>query len=285
MILGENVELENAIVLILAGQKCSAEDLLSTLAKQHMSPTIQGVYRALTKLQEEKVVIKEKRMYAIRIPWILELTETVHAMEDTYLQGTYMNQMLPDAHCKKRVTKYNNIFPFIDTWTKILLAMAQKSKSGIALWYTPHTWYALTHTKEWSQFKTRFLHLIDRQYTVVGSQQFADHYLNALTNRPQQENSYFAPPDECGEIDRSLYTAVIDDFVLTIKFDDRTTENIETLFSHIHSEDDIHVMDVFSAFTGKCKITMTIREDAKRARKIRKKFESFFGPLERKKSV
>ena len=88
-----------------------------------------------------------------------------------------------------------------------------------------------------------------------------------------------APPEDYIHDKRTIYVDVIDDYVMTLKIDEETAKNIDTLYWSITSEDDMHLLDIFETFMSKVKVKLTIKKDPRAAGSYRKKYVQLFGPL------
>lgn len=284
MVFGTPQSLDNSVIKILATEgNSTAEDMLSTLRRDGHALTIQGMYRVLRRLQDGGVVIKEKMTYTLHLPWIIELTQFVERTEQVYFNEQYLAQLLPTTIGERRIWRFTNLFKIVDIWTHVLLATAKAPTFGprpTALTITPHLWFAFSHTAHWLQFKKSFLSCVGTQYTIIGSQTFADKYLNALLKIPSQEHSYLSPPEDYPEKDRSVYRSIIGDYIISLKLDEETTRLIDTLFLDIKSEEDIRLIDIFELFTGKVRASLVIKKDPVKARRYWKKFERVFGPID-----
>lgn len=285
MLFGNQPTSEQRIIEALAVQgKVSAEGILSTLESQNVTVSLQGLYRILQRLQRDGVLIKEKKNYTLRLPWVLELGLFVERAEETYLRDAYLSQLIPKTTGDKRCWRFTSLIKLVDIWTHLLLAASKTTihePKPTALCYFPHLWFAFTHTAEWLQFKKTFLSAVHRQYTLVGSQSFADKYLNAITKISEQDQTYLAPQEEWIDQNRERYTVIMNDYIITLKIDAATANTIDTLFTNINSEEDIRLIDMFEAFTNKVKASVVIKKDPVKAKRIRKKFETLFGPLEK----
>jgi DNA-binding PadR family transcriptional regulator len=280
MLLGDRDLIENHIIRGLATHGTrTAEQLTKHMKHGQKRVSIQGVYRVLRKLENQNVITKEKRYYSLRISWLLDLLGLVDKMEETYLNDEYLKQLLPTADKKRRTWTFTNLFKMNDVRTHLLLALAKQSEKGISLQYAPHDWFGIMQMKQSQQFKKTFLEKIRASYIVVGGQTFVDQYMKAITINPNSEQVYMAPPEDYIHDKRTIYVDVIDDYVMTLKIDEETAKNIDTLYWSITSEDDMHLLDIFETFMSKVKVKLTIKKDPRAAGSYRKKYVQLFGPL------
>lgn len=278
MLLGINSELENAIILALSsGGYLTAEEVLSTITAKGKPITLQGLYRAMKKLRDEKVLTKERQTYSLRLPWIIELTQFAEKLEATYLHSNHLTQLLPTSSIQKRIWRFNNLRKMVEAWMQIVVAMGKASETKTVLTFAPHLWFALIHLPEWMQFKHALGSVMKKQYTLIQGTEYVDKYLNALTKH--DDETVYLTKDEYFEDDLTLYRTIIDDTILTVRIDPVTARKINTLFEQIKSEETMYLLDIFQTFTGKVRVTLMIKKDPIIANRYRKKFERLFGPI------
>jgi hypothetical protein len=278
MILGGNKNIENSIITALSEQGSSAvEDIEDFIQRHKNTSSVQGIYRALRKLQKEGVIIKEKSKYSLKIPWILDLSKLVRSMEETHLNDGYLKKLLPEKN--KKTWVFNHLEKAHDFKIQIMLALAKISQYKISLAFYPHSWFEVINAWQTAQFKKNFFSFINHQYTVIGGQGFVDRYASRITKNLQQETTYLAPQHDRIEKTRQTYINIIDDYVLCTTVDEETAKNIDIIYQNIINEDDMHLLEIFETFNHDTKIKMTIKKDPCHAGSYRKKFENLFGPL------
>lgn len=285
MLLGANHSLEDTVIPLIAQKgRTTAQDLHQKIGKQHAEVTIQGIYRVLRKLQKEGVIVKEKKVYSLRIPWLLDIMLLVDTMEKTYLQENYMSHLLPMEEGQQRIWYFTNNLKMSDFWSQLLLAMAKKSDKKISLNYCPHAWFHLVQKEQEEQFVKTFLQSIHKDYIIIGGKTALDQYTAKALSPYEAECSYLANPDEYIEKDRSKYICIIGQFVLIISLEPQVATKIDTFYKDVWHSDEISSADMLhllsDLLTERTKIKIVLKNNHILAKKYYKKFEKVFGPLE-----
>lgn len=281
MLLGINSELENMIILSLSEVgTMTAEEILSTIQHKGKIITLQGLYRVLKKLQQERILTKEKHEFSLRLPWVIELGQFVEQLQRTYFNSTHLAQLLPTSTSQRRIWRFNNLLKMVEAWMQLVIAMAKNSEEKTIYTAAPHLWFALVNLQEWTQFKKALSSLIDNQFTLIQGTHFVDKYLNAVTKVAEEET--YLNEESYIEEDLTIYKTIIDDIILTVRIDPMTAKKINTLFHQIKSEETMYLLDIFQAFTSKVRVTIMIKKDPIIAKRYKKKFVRVFGPVSKK---
>ncbi|PIZ95298.1 MAG: hypothetical protein COX81_01195 [Candidatus Magasanikbacteria bacterium CG_4_10_14_0_2_um_filter_37_12] len=281
MLLGSKQDIQEHIVFLLSNcSRLSAKKIQKKLDTSKVKATVQGIYRALRCLQEDGVITKEKQAYSLRTPWILDLAKLLDTMENTYLDQDYHDLLLPNQKKEKRVWYFTNMLQMNNFWSQLLIIMANKSKTGIALSYCPHTWFENLQINQESQYRRNYFSLV-KQFSIVGSNFFLDKYtVSKRPNQKDQEETYISVKAKEIIKNPNLYIDVIDDIVLEIKFDKRSTNLVEDCYKMIENEKDIDKI-LSCILKQKNKIKVTLQKNQKKAECYYKKFEKIFGPLKK----
>ncbi len=273
--------LEDSIIEVLTVKKeLSEKEIQEYLFKKGYAPTVQGIYRVLRKLQKDGALVKHKKYFSLRLAWLLELSELVAKMEDTYLQESYLQQFLPLQ--EKQITwGFTDLFKMSSFWSQLLIAMAKKSTSKIAFNYSPHLWYVPLQAEQEEQFLNSYMPELKASYMVIGSRSPFDKYNLMLMNGiDAKEQRYMASSaSEYIQKNRHQYIDIIDDYVLTVQIDKKIAEKIEEICQYPtpHPQKNIFQIDRIHSKRTKCKITL--KHNPQKAEKYKKKFAKIFGPI------
>lgn len=275
MFLGNNTNLENKIVITLA----SRNSLQAEQMQQKITPqvTIQGVYRALHKLQTEGVLVKSGQTYSLRIPWLLDLGDLVETMEKTYLQANYFSFLLSTLEKKKRIWYFKNFLKMNNLWSQLLLAITKYSKSKIMLDFNPHIWFHLFQPYQEYQYIKAQLKLLKKEYTIIGSNLFLDKHATKYWNFDNLEYYLASSDSYWGRLDRSVYFSIFSDFILTAKFNKKSTERIEKFYIKVNN--DSKLSNIIGLFDQPISAKIILEKNKNKAHSYYKRFEKTFGPL------
>ncbi len=281
MLVSASKNLEDSIIEILTIKKeLSEKDIQDSLLKKGSTPTVQGVYRVLRKLQKEGIVVKHKKYFSIRLAWLLELSRLVEKMESTYLKESYLSQFLP-APGKQLTWNFTDLFKMNSFWSQLLLALAKKSTSKIAFNYSPHLWYVPLQEEQEEQFINTYIPELKKSYMVIGSRSEFDKYnVNLMNSIDKKEERYMASsPSEYISKNPSEYLDIIDDYILTVKIDKETTRTIEEIFQESSPLFKKKILPIHRIYTKKTKGKIILKNNHQKAKKYKNKFAKIFGPI------
>ena len=280
MILGKEKTVADQIIELLGNHGAqSVTEILGRCVKINYAVTPQGVYRVLRQLQEQNIVIKQKKRYSLHISWLLDLSFFSDETQKLYLQKEHLNQLIPREPKEKRIWHFTNLLKVMDFTSQLLLSLAASTSKPIALRYTPHAWEAMTDPYKAAHFTKQYLQLVEERYMVVGGQSYLDKYTHAISDAAENDHVYLAHTDEVIEKDRCIAIDIIDDYILSTVLDQTAADAIDTLYSKVHREEDMYLLDIFRVFAQSTKIKLVLKKDNEKARQYRRRFEYLFGPL------
>lgn len=279
MLLGVNSSLENSVVTSLTqAGGLTASQILQSIHSRGSKASVQGIYKILTKLQQEGIINKQGTTYSLKLPWVLDLVELVEQMQEVYFKKDYFLQIIPISYTEKKRWHFKNLIKLIDFWIDIQLALITHTKSELIYSSVPHAWYGLTHSKQWSHFQKLLNSRIKHQFTVIGNKTYLDQYLNALLKDPTNHTTHVLDNKDYFEKTNKIYTTVIGDYIISLKLSTEATTRIDNLFNQITDEDDMYTLDILDTFTKSVRSSIQIKKDPTAAKKYRNRFTKIFGP-------
>lgn len=281
MLTSNQLTAEDTIVHFLSkGGNKTAQAILDHLHQKQHKITLQGAYRILRKLEETGVIIKLKKTYSLKIAWLLDLSALVQTMEGTYLQQHFAANLIPVDDKAKISWHFNDLQKMNNFWCQILLSLAHINTLGYSLSIAPHIWLERLHLEhQENQFRKNYLSLV-KEYCLVESKSFLDTYINKKQNDKNNNEEYFlASKDQYISKQRNKYIDVIGDYIVTVTFDKKATQLLDTEYERIKSLDDVLSFDVSRIFTRSMRIKLLLKKDIKQATNYRRKFNRLFGPL------
>ncbi|MDD5068032.1 MAG: hypothetical protein PHS53_01030 [Candidatus Pacebacteria bacterium] len=235
--------------------------------------TIQGLYKELKKLQEEGMLFKLETRYSLRLPWVLNFLSLADTLSSTYIERPRSPLVLPEIN-KKEIWHFTDLLKMNDFWSHLLLMIIQQSKKKILLGWNPHPWFHLVQTKQEKQYIESLKLAKSKLYLIVGGNSFLDKWTEKFWDKKAVEYS-FSKSDFQNE--RSTYINVVDDFVVTVKLDPKTAEEIDRIYEKTKSLNDLDLQAVLAIFRKKTKCSIWLENNPEKARKITIKFKKFWG--------
>lgn len=274
---------------MLLKSKTLAERLVSYLARHpHRTPAeIQtaltksgapfsraAVYKELGKLLEARTVVRHEGCFSLRADWVIELGRFAREIERAYFSDSYFASLLVGPP-RRRGWKFTSLFALNDFWDHLLLALLGVSKEKIILSWNPHPWSHIVQPDEESAYLSALTSIGGVSYKIVGGRTPLDRWAAQFWH-PPAINYSFAPGPFRGE---ERYINVVDDWIITISMDARTTARIDELFRSVTSTEKMNVAEVVRLLRTGARASMSLERSAGKAAELRRKFERFFGPL------
>ena len=273
MLFQSKISLENLIIGYLAQySNKSAHEIFEHLKMAKHPYTLQGVYKELKKLDREGVILKVDKKHSLRLSWALEYTALARSIEESYLSPQYV-ALLPKAN-KKEIWRFDNLFKLNDLWAQLLLVLAEQSKDKIICGWNPHTWFHLAEAKEEEKYIQSLERLGVKLYLFIGG----NHYLDVWAEKYlKKEHINYSYAKTSFQEERSKYYNVVDDYILTVKLDQDTTDRIEALYEKTLSQEEMNIAEIMSIFNRKVKASLWLERDPSKAELYRKRFAREFG--------
>lgn len=279
MLLGAKQSVEDFIIQILAQHgDYTAEDLQAIIEEQWKQRiSIQGIYRVLRKLYSDGIVVKQRRFYSLRIPWILHISEMVDRMEDTYLKESFLVRYLPKHSSESYKWIFTSLPKLSDFYTQLLLAAVHNNPTSIVYQYYPHPCFSLPDLQHNRYVHSHVLERIQTNYVFIKGTSFLDKYTTA--DWELFHNLFYVHHKEgTPHIETHLgkYIAIVDPFIIFITFDPHTTRRIESFYESVHSVSDLKFDSIINFCVQKIRARVSIQQNHELVEKYKKKFKRVF---------
>ena len=238
-----------------------------------MTKSLQKFYKELRKLQSSGVVFKLKQSYGLRLPWAIDFMSLADTISNTYVNPPLLSSILPDKN-KKKIWHFDNLLKLNDFWSHILLILIQHSKKKILLGWNPHPWFHLVQAKQEEQYLKSLGLAKSKLYLIIGGNTYLDRWTEKFLNKKVVEYSF---GKSVFEKNRSIYLNVIDDYVVTVKMDTKTNQEIENLYKNIISVENMNIATMLRIFHSKVKASVWLEKNLRKADILRGRFTKFFG--------
>jgi predicted transcriptional regulator len=281
MLLGAKQNAEDFIIQILSQHgEYTAEDLKAIIAQQwHTDISVQGVYRVLRKLYIEGIVVKQRQFYSLRVPWILQISELLDRMEDTYLKEKFLVRYLPETNEEQYKWIFSNLIKLSDFYTQLVLAMIHSVPGSTLYQCYDHPWFTLSQLDQGSYVNGLLLEKTHAQYALISGNSFLDKY--TTTQWELFDNLYYhhvKGDHDILEKHPGKYVSVVDPYVLIITLDTHTTKRIEDFYASITSVDQLKTERIMKLCTEKIRAKVVIKRDPEIVERYKKRFYKVFGP-------
>jgi hypothetical protein len=273
MLLQKRISIEEAIVKVLARKvNLSVKEIISSLNQEGLSFSQRGVYKELNKLEEQGILLKSKYGYSLQLSWITNLLSFADAAYDIYSHPKYLEQLL-SLGTKRTTHKFTKVGRLDQFWIQLMSSLSRLyPKEYLYLW-CPYQWFNLLHPYNVNLFYQASDMTGTKRYHIMGD----DNYLNQKALKTMPKLGEYSLRNSPFSNQMNTYFSVTGDVVLTIKFDSAFNNRIETLFDSVKSESDLKSYDLNSVFSPDIKGSLTLEKNEIKAKRIKKKFQEFFG--------
>jgi hypothetical protein len=231
-----------------------------------------AIFKELHKLLERGVIVRVQGRYSLSLTWVLSLIDFSESLFQRFIGQARTDVLLPAAEEKHRWV-FSDLQRMDQFWLQLMFLLFEKSSSRVMCEWLPHFWFHLLHYGKELEAQRAMKRAGNRLYMIIGAKTFLDLQPSAYWDRRVYDWSYASGPFE-GE---SSYFCVIDDYVLTVKLDSKTSEQIDSLFRRVRSARDMESAAFVALFKQKVSAVLTLERNEKKACKLLRRFGEFFG--------
>ncbi len=273
MLLGTQQKLAELIVhcFRLAPQLSEAE--IYAQLSEVRKITHRAVFKELSKLVAQGVLVRVKGLYVIKVTWILELLQLSDDLTKQSLHPKSLDLQVPGEGERLR-WQFTDIRRMDVFWVQLMFVLFSISKTKKMYVWCPHFWFHLLDLKKELQAMRAMKKGDNKHFLMIGGDTFIDRLPTRYWNRKVYEWSYAVGPFE-GDIRH--YYDVIDDFVLTVFVSSDFANQLDVLCGRIQSEHDLYNTDLNSFFNRRSRVTLTLERNPKKARRLARIFREYFG--------
>lgn len=272
MILEPKQKIEEVIVQRLANHASLTATAISEGLNQEKEYTIQAIYKALRNLEKGGTVVKNGRKYSLRLSWVEDLADLAKRASANYLRLAKAG--LPPKNSRK-IWHFHDLLTLNNFWSQILLLLIKNSQSRVLLTWMPHPWFHLAYSEQEEQYIKSLELTNTKLYLINGGQTFLDRWAEKYWQKPKIE--YSNAESVFSKIEPTTYINIIDNYVLSVKLDDKITQEIDNLYKSVKTFEELDISEVFRIFDLKVRASMWLEENTKKSNLYRKRFAKFFG--------
>ena len=267
MLFSDNESTEDILVRLLFTREMDAKELHGILVKSEKREiSLQAVYKAIKHLVDSSVLVKRGTLFTVSQEWINSLTTNLHPLSSLHVsEGESVSY------------SFKSLSSLDSYWKHIIIQLHEKLGEHPIFFYNTHVvWIHLADRKK-SQNKYLKQFDIKKRYAyfTVGGNTTLDKEFKKLFYKEYLQI-------ELRKIDalKPDSVTVHGDYVITVKFDKKTTNNIDTLYKNNKKAKDLE-KELEKLFMGKLSVKLKIELHSKKAKKLRKILsKNFFIPKE-----
>lgn len=269
MLLSREQKTEDLIISRLGNGPVSTNQLVEDVMKEE-GITFQGVYKALSKLKQQEVIVKHKQVVSLNIPWVHRLTRFTEQAIHSYSLTNY-NLFLDFKEGQKTTLSFAD-FTALDTyWIHMMISLAQEYEEPIFL-FNSHDWYVLARP----DLKSEFFLWIDKyqrtSFMLIGHE-------TTLDRKAVKDHS--SPFLQIASVEKAMfnewsYITIIGDFVIETRCEKRTADDINRLYQKYPVFDEAMMKELNEIIARKQKWKIIITRNKEKALMIRKRIGKYF---------
>lgn len=272
-----NPSSESLIIEILSQKpRLTAKDLYEYfLAKYIHQLSVQGFYKILRKLLEQRIIVKENKLLSLDASWIYNLINFSNLLQKNYFgsQSNSINILLNEGESKN--FNFDSVMEMDNFWTHALIIVTQyysleKHTDKNAYVYLDHSWFQLIKTNQekslnyaYKQNNMQVFHL-NRCGTFLdklGLMQMDDpNYHWEVENLPEQNQ----------------YQMCIGDYIFETKMPLIFFEELGKIYKNVTSLDQFLPKKLIGMASEKVKTILTITRSKTKAEELRLNVKGHF---------
>lgn len=271
MLCAREERLEDRIVRIVidAGAQ-KAEHLHKTLNHQGNGEdwSLAATYKALKKLVDNGVLVHSKGHYYIAQSWIFSVSNLIDRHFERPPGGFGAEYLLPPAGgtFSWRYTDLRRLNSFA---SNIILVATQRERPAMIYSWSPHLWFNLVQQEHERHYHNALRGMGVRVVKVIGGDSRLDRITAADLPRGVVSSRLLSSKQI---LPRNHYTIVVGDFVITMKLQRKTADDIDTLFERAKDLDSLDVRLLLKLFRySDSPSTLTVEHNRTKASQLRDK--------------
>lgn len=234
--------------------------------------TLQAWYKALSRLSDESIVVKQGKRYSLNTSWIVDVLQFSESMRRHYLEDDQESIVLPDEERESKIFKFKDLLSMNTFWAHVLVKIASQTKDKTLYIYNPHFWFYLAHGDVEEQYSRSMEEMGVEIYLIVGSNSFLDKW-NAKFFEDNVRH-WLSPEPIYPE--RHKYYNALGEYFIEVTLSEETASKIEKIFTQAKSLSDVSQLELIDLFQKKSPCKMKITKKHSKAPAFKKKIKSYF---------
>ena len=266
MIFSNNESIEDAVIRVLPQGVNTVEKIYASLKNENYDVSLRGVYKAIKKLRNQGIVLKNGKILSVSQEWIEKINRS--------LKSQYALPSLSDG--ESATYNYNSLANLDLYWKHLIISLEEKYSRYPVFMYTPYNIWVNVPGRSESQIE--FYKKFDQQknygFLVIGNtspidQSFKKKYQSGFFQIDTWSKTTFRD---------SEYFTIISDYIVTTKLGKKNTTIIANYYNKsVNRFDAIHDLENILKTSDKVKIKL--ERNKRKALLLRKKlFKNFYLP-------
>lgn len=246
---------------------------ISPRLKQKIS--LQGWYKAIKRLLDLGVVIKQRKKYTLNVSWLVQVLKWAHTLKAVYVDRAKQKVIkLPVLQKQKVKFTFPDLLALNAFWAHILVHIGSLTRGEKTVYaYNPHFWFYLAHGDFEKQYNQSMkAHKVKTQI-IIGANTFLDKW-NAQFFDPKIIEHWLSPKPLYPE--QHKYINYINGYLLEIQINKKTAQKIDELFKKTKSLSDLSQLELIGLFQERAPCTMTVSKNHQKGTAFARKIKRYF---------
>jgi len=265
---------QNAIIEIIAlSPNLTISELHETLKRRYnVSISLQHVYRLVTQMVEEQMVLKTKGKLTLNLMWLSYVGLFAERARMSTAMATLDSTMFPLEEGQKKSLSANSLMGVETIWNHLLIQLYQSTLEKNLFKYYSHAWWQLekveTQKKAYAEIAKRGINC----FYVFGNNGFLDKKGAEILSPTFKATIAKNPPFPTEGYNLNVYG----EYILECVFPEKLTKHLEFFFDGVKDEASFDQELFLDLFTKRAACKVTVWRNAKQAEALRAKIEQCF---------
>lgn len=265
-----NNSIENQVVFELSKGSIPSPLLVKKVSSEQ-KVSFQGVYKAITCLEQRNVVTKTKMMLSLNILWVEQLNSFTTSVSDNYVLNEFKDFLLLDE--KEKVTyMFRDAEKLNNQWLHFVLIIAKKYDTEPIFIWNPHHWFVFAREQEESMLFS-WLNTHERKtYLLIGN----NFDLDVEAKKLLQSEQVRVNLDSQSTLKQDKYFVVIGDYIMTTTYSPEFIEELTQIFKDYKRDSHSKVSDLQTLISQPHKGRIIMEKNKTKALKLARKISKDF---------
>lgn len=279
---------ESLILDILSRKaKLTSKEIFEHFTKKYPKRmTIQGFYKVIRKMLDDRILLKDGQLISLDSFWISKVVEFSKNIERTYspTSPTSTNILLEEG--ESRTFEFENIISMDNLWSHGLNLVRQyyvnhehANKNAYSQNYFSVFQIARTESEN---VNVQYFESSNMQWYMASG---SDTFLNHLPTKLLEEENYhqfvfdfekYLVENKDKTIEKNYWVTVIGDFIFEVRFPKYVFELIEKIYQDTQNISEFNADKISSLFLEPGKANLTVSRDKKRSELIRQDVKNLY---------
>lgn len=273
MLLQTDEHLEDLIVKCLAHRaQVSASWIKENVrARYGRTFTTQAIYKGLSKLQSEGVVVRLKKHYSLTLSWAMRFVTLADVIHEVYLAESPLKLLISEKVTKKswRCSDFSKVANF---WMQTRIALLRHTGEKEFFEWQPHPWVDLFQGDMQRQYLQTLLAGRYSGHVIIGGTSKIERAIvkrwgSRVVTASFDTDTFHDMPCQ--------YVSVVGSFVFSVEVAPVHHNALSRLCREISTSGDLSPVEPF--FKKKAKFAVKLEENPRRAKSLTKRFRDYFG--------